>query len=610
MKKLTRVLFLVAMTVLMAISLCGCTSALGTANGQLIFNDDLSGMRVITVEVNKSTYSEYCQATYEQLVDMVNETIPEQLKVSSKDEDNVMSFVFTLEFKSVKDYNAKINAIMKTTENPVETVVDVPEGIWSAGAKVTETISNTDLLKWLSDAMISYGYVTEENRSYIVGNGSYTVNINGISENCYGSMSMDSVRKAYIRNIESSTTILGPDSFDRSIRFTVSTGDGIDTDKISNWIASRAGKNATVTPTVDSTWSMTVLVEYKALSKDKMADALKNLFSDYSFKMEAAGADSSYILCGNTDITESFTVKDYFFNDCKNIGVSDSFLLPEGSDYSLSNSREYCTLSTDENGQSALEITTKMSHYYTLLKLDAKTSFNSEDKVVQSFDIKVKESLTKDEEKTLTESIKVALENASAESTVKKLDYKLDVDNKKDGLELSVVFSGDVSNAIEGIKRFTGRSTNISYVSTYKPMKVKYEKSFDVSMNLSRIASKTADNFAGTFILDAGKGAKITYCSSEKALISGNNVSTQLKLSSNSYSVNASCTNGLAIVLIIVIIVVVILVLAVVAIIVLKALKKTPSATKNKAPEFVFCPECGTKLPSDSAFCGKCGHKF
>ncbi len=632
MKKLIKKGVLLLISMFTAMLLVACSSE-SPVNSTLDINDDMSGSKTLVVEVSTSQFNEYFNGTFEDLVNLVNSTKPEALEFSFENTAERQALMFTLNFSSIEDYDAKVNEIIGGDETQ-NLEVYVPDGMWGSGASVYENIKNTDLLEWLSTAIVDAGYVDSSNSSYIFENGEYTLRINGTENTSSYGMDFDNVEYGYVGYIKVTTNVYSSCSFDRTYEFYVYNGCKLgDKEALKAYFQEKIGDKGTVELNDTDEYSYIYSVKVLNLDAAGIKAANEALFTNSDFSLEYSG-DNGTILSLKYDLNEKFDVAEYLNPDMFFIDVESNYEYNNGYD---GNSSYYDSIAIQDDGTMLFEKSGSICKNCSLNSLNSTLEFKGTDSVSEKFEFEIGSMLTDEEAKLIENAINlkmgtsteagIAVSEASAEGEIKakdNLDYSVKI-NTKEGVFGTVEMSGNISEAMEGIKRFTGQSADISYVTNYSIMKPKFEKVIEVSVNLSEVARYSSDSFSGEFIINTGSGSKVTYCSSDTALIDKNTVTAKLKLGNNHYQIKASGTNVWAIIIWLVIIA---LVLGIAFVVIKKtgALDKAKDAANKakvtkenagreadlsaQAAGFVFCSQCGTKTAAGTINCPNCGSKL
>ncbi len=214
MKKF-RVLFFTALILLSALLLSGCGSG-STVTTKLEIGADLSGRRIMQLAVDEDSFNNYFSGTAEDLKKLIAENCPPELAFAY--DESTFTYSFLLEFDSFEDYKAKVEAITGQERN---IAWEFPDSLWASGARIEEDFSSKDLLKWMSDAILSAGYVDSLNEENIFGNGSTTVEAPGITEDTSASIYVNTVKYLPLRSIDIYVTAKGADEFTEQVVFDV-----------------------------------------------------------------------------------------------------------------------------------------------------------------------------------------------------------------------------------------------------------------------------------------------------------------------------------------------------------------------------------------------------
>lgn len=148
---------------------CGDGSLLNT---QLIINEDQSGARLMEVVVDKDVVDSLNTVTMNEIHVLVEENTPEYFTVTYNDVN--ATFDVVLNFSSLDDYISKVEYITQVDESIefIQADTSFIEGVY-----VEESFTSLDLLSWMSDLLVSKGYVKESKKDniFIVGESSLTM---------------------------------------------------------------------------------------------------------------------------------------------------------------------------------------------------------------------------------------------------------------------------------------------------------------------------------------------------------------------------------------------------------------------------------------------------
>ena len=214
--KTTLFIFVLLMT---TIFLTACGGKLST---KLELDEDFSGKRIMTYSIEKSTFKDYVNTSFEEITKLLEETNPGALSIEAKEGESSYIYQFVLDFSSKEDYEEKVRKLLGEQDESKEYVFfEVPTSPFVKGLYYEEKFYSRDLLKWMEEAVVDAGYVDQTNVSSIFSD----TNVNQL---VFGGKTMDSDSydaRIYINNLENNpirtidfVTKLNPDAtVDRQI---------------------------------------------------------------------------------------------------------------------------------------------------------------------------------------------------------------------------------------------------------------------------------------------------------------------------------------------------------------------------------------------------------
>ena len=215
MKKLKRLLLLIPV-VLGCLFMAACATG-GTVDTVLKLNDDVSGVRVITVTVDEAAFAEYFSGEMTDLDNLAKTKCPECLAYTFKSDASGTTMTFELAFDSLDDYKSKVETLIE--EPSLE--INLADTAWSTGLRVYESFSSRDLLKWLTDAIVEEGYVSSDNSSYILDDGTTSFTYEGKDYPAGNRIQYDDLESVVLTGVDILTNVKNFDTFDRSFVFYV-----------------------------------------------------------------------------------------------------------------------------------------------------------------------------------------------------------------------------------------------------------------------------------------------------------------------------------------------------------------------------------------------------
>ena len=173
-------IFCATLFVLISFALSGCGTG-SVVDTSLIINNDMSGSRIIDIHVEDEVFkNSNVSGNVDELKTIVAKYIPscmsceytESTSIGKKSSGTKVTFSFVIDFISKEDYISKIKSLIGDN---VSIDVEIPDNIWSSGIGFSESFSSRDLMKWLQDAIVAEGLVSQSNAGYIFGKGTNIV---------------------------------------------------------------------------------------------------------------------------------------------------------------------------------------------------------------------------------------------------------------------------------------------------------------------------------------------------------------------------------------------------------------------------------------------------
>lgn len=160
--KTTLFIFVLLMT---TIFLTACGGKLST---KLELDEDFSGKRIMTYSIEKSTFKDYVNTSFEEITKLLEETNPGALSIEAKEGESSYIYQFVLDFSSEEDYEEKVRKLLGEQDESKEYVFfEVPTSPFVKGLYYEEKFYSRDLLKWMEEAVVDAGYVDQTNVSSI-----------------------------------------------------------------------------------------------------------------------------------------------------------------------------------------------------------------------------------------------------------------------------------------------------------------------------------------------------------------------------------------------------------------------------------------------------------
>lgn len=327
MKKFMKKYFLVLVMALMICFTTACSSG-STVNTDLTINEDLSGSRVFSIVVDQGVFKDNFQGEPADLYNVVKAYCPSQLEWAYSEENEEWTYIFTLNFSSIEDYQEKVNAIIGEEQN---ITVQVSDTVWSSGVFVEEGFNSGDLLNWLKDALVEGEYVDSSNAGKIFGDGKthiiYKGEVNDSNKNIY----LNQVKNIELQNVNIFTDVQDFNSFDRTVEFKVYTTalEGDDSKRIEEAFKGYLKNGMKLSIETDDFFTI-----FKITEKGLTADTLKQfdvaLFGAENVNFEVVNKDHTLSPFQFGEVLhENLVLTNYLIGD-RYTNIQEYYKLPEG----------------------------------------------------------------------------------------------------------------------------------------------------------------------------------------------------------------------------------------------------------------------------------------
>lgn len=311
MKRIKR-LILVMLMLFSFVSLTGCGNG-ATVNTTLTVNADYSGVRTMQMVFAQTTFDQYFTGTIDDLNNTITGSIPDGMTYDYSESNGNYYYQFYINFSSVEDYNAKVQAIIGE-DNVAE--INCPDSVWVSGIYVNETYTSTDLLQWLSDALVNNGQLSENYVSNLFGTGDTKVEYSGKEISAYTRISVDEIEYQRINSINLYTDVKDLAHFDRNIEFNIPAesmnNKGAEIDAALN---DNKPSNATLQKEeIDGNTVYTYCVEN--VTVDELDGFMKAIFGEENTSAVSENVDDYFSpFSFNAFIEEEFSLTDYVVGD-------------------------------------------------------------------------------------------------------------------------------------------------------------------------------------------------------------------------------------------------------------------------------------------------------
>lgn len=213
MKNWIKKLGIALLGILCMFGITGCSEVGSEIITKLVINEDLSGIRVMDVDVNSAVMSKNFKGDINDLNAIINENCPKELKWTY---DGDYHYHVELSFASPADYKRQVEAIIG---KEVTLELSAPNTIWANGFRAYESFSSADLLGWLKDILVDNALIQSSYSSYVFKNGDTQVVFKDQSYTSNQKVDINEQQYLPLDQIDILTTIKDLDTFDRSVIF-------------------------------------------------------------------------------------------------------------------------------------------------------------------------------------------------------------------------------------------------------------------------------------------------------------------------------------------------------------------------------------------------------
>ncbi len=640
--------------------LTGCENG-STVNTSLNVESDLSGNRQMQVVISQSTFNEYFSGTQDDLNNIITTYCPSEMTWSTETMDSNYVYNFNITFSSVEDYTAKVANILGEEQN-VE--ISCPDSVWVSGVYVNESFTSTDLLGWLSEAVVSEGLVSSSYASNIFGTGDTKVVFAGEENFTSAQIYLDKIDYEEISAINIVTDIVELGTYNRTVEFIVpeasmnSKGDAI-----------RAYMK-TVTPSggecVENTNDgMThFVISATQLNVDGITAFMQSLFGNDNYLMQTENVDDNfspfvfsdyfvenislgnYVVAGlstncryivqNSDIYKAYMASNFDYlseseSDADGFGYAGYSVLQDtyyyGSDESelsfpLLVQKEYnafdLKVSTERTVSGDWERETKISFESIPTELEIETIISKLNSLVEPFTVEEVPETTAEaiESETYEDETDIAEEETVEEETTEEEEIEYadtKISNRMEGekWEVTITQAGSRDALNCSTELLLKTESDVCFANTGKFYEVKKNEAYTEKVNYAVLLGNTSNGFSATYELDLGMAAQMEYCnyydSDYVVTVDGGKLLIEGLGSNISVEYVGSYIDVVAIAFwIFVAIVVLLLIWNVLALVKNRQGKKADKMVAGNA----FCMHCGTKKEEGEIFCSQCGEKF
>ncbi len=210
-----KILLLIAIVIGGAALYMGCNVEGATVDTKLVLDNDMSGVRQMTVTIPQKTFDKYISATWTELATTLINNCPTLLTCTTEESNAEYKFNFELEFDTIEDYKTMVELIIG---NQVNISVDTPENVFADGIVIQENFSSVQLLAWITDRLSEAGYIKNDNADKLLSAGANIVEYDGIVyDDLREYIFINSMKDLEIKQITINTFVTIDRTFDREI---------------------------------------------------------------------------------------------------------------------------------------------------------------------------------------------------------------------------------------------------------------------------------------------------------------------------------------------------------------------------------------------------------
>ena len=553
-------LFFVA--VLLMLTLAGC-SAGSNVDTTLILNQDLSGVRQMTIKIDSGVFGQYFNGTIEDINTLLESQCPKELKWNYDDSDGNMRYDMTLEFSSVDDYKKKVAAI---TGSDPEIRVSLPDSVWASGISYEESFTSLDLLNWMKDLLVNNQFVDSSNAGKIFNAGSTSVTYNDQNYGTGNNISLNQMSYVSLDSIHILTDINEDGSFQRKVVVRVPAasmskkGDEI-----------KAYLNGVVPAGATAEWGeeggLTIFtVSASNLTAEQLAAFDRTVFDTEDVSVSAVDMSESYSPFTFANfLSESVNLESYISENplpySYQVKAADSYMLyrsydgttpgEQGTDSETFPGYQVLREDRQARNRGAVTFSTLALKAYSVKELRVETQrpgFGSNWKRTSSFvfaavpseaeqELIVQrlqeragliekeadpEDIEESEGEVLEEAAEDIKENAKAEA--KSAEVTISGEAADGVYTLSVEQKGKTDEISRSSEILFGSADRIFYAVDRGFAKVNRADAFSERVSFGDLLTNTADGFQISYTAKLGMFSGMSYCSLESAEMNGGNL--------------------------------------------------------------------------------------
>ncbi len=557
----------------------GCQPA--RVHTQTDIKKDLSGERVITVNIEKSTVSEYYDGTMQQISQVIDAACPEELTWSYAEEGTAYELQFVLAFSSIDDYNTKVHKIMtgetyKETDEPWVEFEDT-DTFWKKKFYFEEDFTSIELLKWLKDALVKEGIVSQRDSAYIFSNGENYIKYNNNQYSTYEYAYVEDKEFVPYKRIEIRTIANEDGTYDRDVLFV------LEWDRAASVSYEELVKEAMaefVPEGATTAWEMNEEEGEQSfrISKENMDVEAVNAFMAHCFGetgtkfnvLEQTGYFVRFTLQKKYEETVNFV---RFYDKDMKFGPEVVYYIQSEDGYTLLGNDK----ATNAKGVSAMS--SNKSFSVTFQRVFSATNVQVVTNVLGDDEFERTTKIAFDKAPMGTDLLKIEKNinrlfggfvsaTMYGDGTIEKItiddsSYEYDLEEIQDIAAWKEMLKVEIiAEEIDGVLVYTliqrgssediknsdiymlGQSGNISYGTSTKGLRLKNETGFSQSVNLSRLITQMTDTCSIEYIIVLPGGSKVDFCNIAGYDAKGKQVTINTTLKTMDVSVVAKRING------------------------------------------------------------------
>lgn len=189
---------------------------------KLDVDGQFKGTRTITAVLSNGDLNDEINGGAEAIESVVKKYIPDVLTYTKKQNDDNLTYTFTLSFNDIDDYKSKLETILNADpNNKIEPVVTYKktDSIFNTSVYYEENISSIDLLNWLKYGLRTEKTVKSSSEGDWFESGDSVVVIEGKEYSSSSNLKVDDKTTNYVDEINAVSEINADGSINRTISF-------------------------------------------------------------------------------------------------------------------------------------------------------------------------------------------------------------------------------------------------------------------------------------------------------------------------------------------------------------------------------------------------------